>query len=41
MKRLAEHHAMHNDEERMVYLAKESAKELEEIFAEDERDSEK
>lgn len=41
VKRLAEHHAMHNDEERMVYLAKESAKELEEIFAEDERDGKK
>ncbi|MGI9332105.1 MAG: cation:proton antiporter, partial [Gammaproteobacteria bacterium] len=36
-KRLIDDHAMHNDDERMVYLAKESAKELEEIFAEDER----
>lgn len=33
--RLYEHHEMHNDEERMIYLAQQSANELEEIFAED------
>ncbi len=35
-KRLLEHHGMHNDEERMVYLAQQSAAELEQLFAEDE-----
>ncbi len=34
-KRLVDHHAMHNDEERMVYLAQEAASELEQLFAED------
>ena len=36
--RLYAHHDMHNDEERMVYLAKLSAKELEELFDEDKAD---
>ena len=34
-RRLDEHHSMHNDEEKMRDLAKESARELEEMFARD------
>lgn len=37
--RLLDHHNMHNDDERMVYLAKQSAKELEEMFEQDEEKS--
>ncbi len=35
--RLLAHHEMHNDEERMVYLAKQAARELEELLEEDEK----
>ncbi len=37
--RLVAHHDMHNDEDRMVYLAKQAARELEELFEEDEREN--
>lgn len=37
--RLHAHHEVHNDEERMIYLAKQSAKELEELFEEDEEEA--
>ncbi len=37
-KRLAEHHAMHNDEQKMIYLAQKAAAELEQIFEEDAAD---
>ncbi len=40
IKRLNDAHASHGDEERMRYLALESARELESIFAEDEADQE-
>ena len=33
--RLNEHHSMHNDEQKMKALAKEAARELEEMFARD------
>ena len=38
VKRLHDSHASHDDEERMRYLAMESARELETLFAEDEAD---
>ena len=34
-RRLHEHHSVHNDEEKMRNLAKEAARELEEMFARD------
>jgi len=37
--RLLAHHDMHNDEQRMVYLAKQAARELEELLEQDERDT--
>lgn len=37
--RLHAHHEMHNDEERMIYMTKQSAKELEELFDEDKEDA--
>ena len=40
VRRLHDSHASHGDEERMRYLAMESARELEAIFAEDEADQE-
>ena len=36
-RRLIEHHAMHTDEERMIYLAKQSMDELKDLFEEDAR----
>ena len=39
VKRLMESHASHGDEERMRYLARQFASELEEIFADDEAES--
>lgn len=38
--RLAAHHALHTDEEKMIYLAKKSAEELEELFDEDAKEDE-
>ncbi len=40
IERLKLAHASHSDQERMIYLAKEAAKELEEIFEQDVRESE-
>lgn len=37
--RMHVHHEMHNDEERMIYLAKQSAKDLEEQFDEDKEEA--
>ena len=37
-RRLHEHHSLHNDEEKMRSLAKEAARELEEMFARDTRE---
>lgn len=39
-RRLIAHHALHKDEEKMMYLAKQAAEELEELFAEDAREDE-
>lgn len=42
-KRLFEHHEIHNDEQKMIYLAQKAAAELEQLFAEDaaEQDSDR
>ncbi len=37
-KRLVEHHAIHNDEQKMIYLAQEAAEELKQMFEEDVAD---
>ncbi len=37
-KRLVEHHDMHNDEQKMIYLAQKTAEELEQMFTEDVAD---